>query len=193
MAGEGLTSYPSTHRVGELSVTLRIMTRADKEALLSFARALPQHDLMFLRRDITQDSEVDSWLSEIEAGETITILATDDNGIVGYATVHRSLIPWSAHVAELRILTAERVRGKGMGRVLTEEAFNLALALGLEKMMAQMTLDQKAAISSFESLGFRPEALLRDHVKDREGNRHDLLVLSHDIQRFRAENPPAGA
>jgi len=189
MAGEGVASYPSTHRVGDLSVTLRLMTRADRGAVLSFARALPQHDLMFLRRDITEDSEVDSWISEIESGETTTILATDDDGIVGYATVHRSMIPWSAHVAELRILTAERVRGRGMGRVLTEEAFNLALSLGLEKMMAQMTLDQKAAISSFESLGFRPEALLRDHVKDREGNRHDLLVLSHDIQRFRSENP----
>lgn len=193
MAGEGLASYPSTRRVGDLTVTLRLMMRDDKAAVLSFARALPQHDLMFLRRDITRDSDVEAWLAETESGESITILALDSDEIVGYAAVHRSLIPWSLHVAELRILTAERVRGKGMGRVLTEEAFNLALSLGLEKMVAQMTLDQKGAISSFESLGFRPEALLRDHVKDREGNRHDLLVLSHDVQRFSAENVSAGA
>lgn len=188
MAGEGIAGYPSTQRVGDLSITLRLMTRDDRDAMLRFARALPQHDLMFLRRDITRDSEVEAWIAEGEAGETVTILACEGGEIVGYAAVHRSLIPWSLHVAELRILTAERVRGKGMGRVLTEEAFNLALSLGLEKMMAQMTLDQKGAISSFESLGFRPEALLRDHVKDREGNRHDLLVLSHDIQRFNAES-----
>lgn len=193
MAGEAFPNYPSTHRVGDLTITLRIMTRADKAAVLAFARALPHHDLMFLRRDITTETEVEGWVQDIERGESITVLAIEGDDVVGYATVHRSLIPWSTHVAELRVLTSERVRGKGMGRVLTEEAFNLALSLGLEKMMAQMTLDQKSAISSFESLGFRPEALLRDHVKDREGNRHDLLVLSHDVQRFQAENQSTGA
>ena len=80
----------------------------------------------------------------------------------------------------------------GLGRRLTEEAFALALSQGLEKMMAQMTLDQKGAISTFESLGFRPEALLRDHVKDRDGARHDLLVLSHDIRRFHSQRAAYG-
>jgi hypothetical protein len=51
-------------------------------------------------------------------------------------------------------------------------------------MMAQMTLDQKGAIATFEGIGFRPEALLRDHVKDRAGKKHDLLVLSHEVAKF---------
>ncbi|WBL36363.1 hypothetical protein O0235_01965 [Tepidiforma flava] len=76
--------------------------------------------------------------------------------------------------------------GKGLGRLLTQEAFANALGLGIEKMIAQMTLDQKGAIATFEGLGFRPEALLRDQVKDRDGNKHDLLVLSHDVARFEA-------
>jgi len=50
-----------------------------------------------------------------------------------------------------------------------------------------MTLDQKGAIATFEGLGFRPEALLRDQVKDREGNKHDLLVLSHEVARFESQ------
>jgi RimJ/RimL family protein N-acetyltransferase len=71
--------------------------------------------------------------------------------------------------------------------VLTQEAFALALELGIEKMVAQMTVDQKGAIAVFEGMGFRPEALLRDHVKDRDGRKHDLLVLSHDVARFQAQ------
>ena len=75
------------------------------------------------------------------------------------------------------------MRGKGLGRVLTEAIFAQALEHGIEKMVAQMTIDQKGAIATFEELGFRPEALLRDHVKDRYGEKHDLLVYSHDVRR----------
>lgn len=188
MAGDGGDAYPKTHRAGSSEVTIRLMTADDRLPVLTFARSLPQHDLMFLRRDITQEDSLDAWVQEIEIGEAITVLAIDGDDVLGYATVHRSLIPWSTHVAELRVLVAERARGMGLGRVLTQEAFNLALTGGLEKMIAQMTLDQKGAISTFESLGFRPEALLRDHVKDRDGNRHDLLILSHEVQRFQAEH-----
>jgi L-amino acid N-acyltransferase YncA len=78
------------------------------------------------------------------------------------------------------VLIAESMRHKGLGKLLTKEAFAVALAAGVEKMMAQMTVDQKGAIAAFEGLGFRPEALLRDQVRDREGKKHDLLVLSHD-------------
>jgi hypothetical protein len=55
-----------------------------------------------------------------------------------------------------------------------------------------MTLDQKGAISTFEGIGFRPEALLRDQVKDRHGNKHDLLVLTHEVARFEAQRRAYG-
>jgi L-amino acid N-acyltransferase YncA len=85
------------------------------------------------------------------------------------------------------VLVSEAMRGKGLGRLLTQEAFAVALGLGIEKMIAQMTLDQKGAIAVFEGMGFHPEALLRDHVKDREGTKHDLLVLSRDVVKFMAQ------
>jgi RimJ/RimL family protein N-acetyltransferase len=50
-----------------------------------------------------------------------------------------------------------------------------------------MTVDQKGAIAVFEEMGFRPEALLRDHVKDRDGKTHDLLILSLDVAKFQAQ------
>ena len=69
----------------------------------------------------------------------------------------------------------------GVGRALSQEMFALALEAGLEKIVAQMTVDQVGAIGVFEGLGFRAEALLREHVKDREGRRHDIVVLAHDV------------
>ena len=183
MAGEK-RKYPSKITIGGRNVTLRYMSATDKAGVLTFARALPEHDLLFLRRDITEDREVDAWIEDIDAGIVKSVLAVEGSAIVGYGTVHRNDLRWSSHVAELRVMVAESMRGKGLGRVLTQEAFAVALEEGIEKMMAQMTLDQKGAITTFEGLGFRPEALLRDHVKDRQGNLHDLLVLSHDVATF---------
>ena len=36
----------------------------------------------------------------------------------------------------------------------------------------------RAAIALFESLGSKVEALLRDHVRDVDGKKHDLVVLA---------------
>jgi len=185
-------TYPKTVETGGRDITLRYMTPDDKAAILAFARALPEHDLLFLRRDITQEPAVDEWIADMKNGEITTILALDGSEVVGYATVHRNPLRWSAHVAELRVSVAPHMRGKGLGRILTQEAFANALAMGIEKMVAQMTLDQKSAVATFEGLGFRPEALLRDQVKDRQGNKHDLLVLSHEVAKFEAQRAAYG-
>ncbi len=184
---EGERKFPTIVNVAGMQVTLRHMAAGDQEAVLTFARALPPHDLLFLRRDITQASEVDDWIRDTESKITQTILAERGGGILGYGTMHRNDLAWSSHVAELRVTVSPALRGKGLGRILTQEVFALALAEGVEKMMAQMTLDQKGAIATFEGMGFRPEALLRDHVKDRDGNKHDLLVLSHEVARFESQ------
>jgi len=91
-------------------------------------------------------------------------------------------LSWSRHVGELRVLVGPALRGAGLGRQLIQESFLLALELELDKLCAQMTIDQRGAIAVFEELGFRAEALLRNHVKDRDGTSHDLAVLSHDVK-----------
>jgi L-amino acid N-acyltransferase YncA len=179
--------YPRDVRLADGSVTLRYLTRADRAAALAFARALPQHDLLFLRRDITRPEVIDFWLDGIERGRIVSILAERSGAVVGYGTVDRGELSWSPHVAELRVMVSPAMRGKGLGEVLTQEAFAIALGLGIEKMVAQMTADQKSAISVFEGMGFRPEALLRDQVKDREGNKHDLVIMAHDVAKFHAQ------
>jgi ribosomal protein S18 acetylase RimI-like enzyme len=78
------------------------------------------------------------------------------------------------------------LRGKGLGRQLIQESFAQALELGLDKLCVQMTVDQSAAIGVFEELGFRAEALLKNHVKDRDGKSHDLALLSHDVRAVEA-------
>jgi ribosomal protein S18 acetylase RimI-like enzyme len=183
-SGTRKQAYPKTVQAGARQVRLRLMVAQDGPAILAFARSLPRHDLLFLRRDITQQAAIDRWTRELDDGTSTTLLALAGEEVVGYAALYREPLHWSSHVAEIRIQVAPDLRGQGLGRLLTQEVFALALEAGVEKIVAQMTVDQDRAIATFESLGFRPEALLRDHVKDKEGQRHDLLVMSHQVEEF---------
>ena len=191
MSNNGTTQSLTLPRQAKLDdgseITLRLLRREDIGEFLEFTTNLPDHDLLFLRTDITDAGVVATWLDNIEAGQIVTIIAERNGDIWGYGSLHLSNAPWSKHVGELRVLINSDLRGKGLGRALTEAIFAQALDQGIEKMVAQMTIDQKGAISTFEQLGFKAEALLRDHVKDRTGEKHDLLVYSHDVGEFQSQ------
>jgi L-amino acid N-acyltransferase YncA len=74
-------------------------------------------------------------------------------------------------------------RGAGLGKRLVGEIFRLGQDFGLKKMAAMMTPDQAGARASFEELGFRLEATLRDWVVDREGRTRDLVIMSLVCER----------
>jgi len=177
--------YPRTvHLADGTAAKLRLMTSVDAEAVLAFARALPPDDLLFLRTDITDSVVVDEWVENIGEGRTVTVLAEVDGGLAGYASLHHSQVTWQRHVGEIRIQVSSRHRSQGLGRRLAAEVFAVARQMGLRKITAQMTPDQKGAIATFERLGFQPEALLQDFVMDRSGRTRDLVVMAHDVEGF---------
>ena len=174
------------------AVTVRPLASADRAALLAFARGFATHDLLFLRRDVARAEEVERWISDDAAGRVNTLVATRASELLGVAVIVPGEALWSPHVGELLILVSPASRGRGLGRQLMQQAFRLAMSLDLEKIIAQMTTDQVGAIQLFESLGFKAEALLRDHVKDRDGSKHDLVILSHDVGRIAAQQDAYG-
>ncbi len=179
--------YPRRAATDAGEIEFRLMTRADETAVLDFARKLPTHDLLFLPRNISQPKVLSAWVAEIEAGDITSLLALKGGAVVGCGTLVRDSRSWSPHVGEIRMVVATDVRGKGVGRSLSQETFALALGSGLEKLSVQMTVDQRAAIALFESLGFKAEALLRDHVRDAGGGKHDIVVLGHNVAQVRAQ------
>ena len=182
MPSDANGSYPRTINLPDgQAIELRLMTAADRAAVLTFARGLPQEDLLFLRIDITHPDVVDEWIHNIEANLSTTLLAADATGVVGYASVHRNRAPWTRGVGELRVNVARNYRTRGLGRVLTGQIFDLARRSGLRKLMANMTTDQHGAQAAFRRLGFVPEALLADYVEDRNGTPRDLVMMSYDI------------
>ena len=184
--------YPQTMACDGGEVEIRLLSPADEAEVLDFARRLSTHDLLFLRRDISQPKVVAAWMDATRNDAMVTVIATRHGALVGCATLVRDELSWSRHVGELRVIVEAAMRGKGIGQKLTRECFAIALDMGLEKLMAVMTVDQRSAIAVFEGLGFQAEALLRQQVKDREGKVHDIVVLSHDVAGFEAQRAAYG-
>jgi RimJ/RimL family protein N-acetyltransferase len=165
---------------------IRRFDPADRDAVATFAAALPEHDLLFLGRDLRHPRVIAAWLDAIADGWIDSFVADQDGTIVGTAALVRDPLGWSAHVGEVRLLVHPDHRGEGLGRDLLEAAFVVAQGHGLAKLTARMTPDQAGSVALFESLGFRAEALLRDHVRGRDGVAHDLAILSYDVARASA-------
>jgi RimJ/RimL family protein N-acetyltransferase len=181
-------SYPHHVSTQAGEIEFHLMSRADEAAVLEFAQKLPTHDLLFLPRNISQPKVLSAWINEIERGAIVSLLASKDRKVVGCGTLVLDPHSWSPHVGEIRMVVSLDVRGQGVGRALSQKTFALALgSSGIDKLVAQMTVDQQAAIALFESLGFKAEALLRDHVRDVDGKNHDIVVLGHNIAQFGAQ------
>jgi len=181
MSNQHEDRYPRTFTRDGDSFEVGCMSSGDGAVVSAFVATLPAHDLLFLRRDIGHPKVIAAWMEAIDRGRIHSLVLREGARLVGCTAIVTEDMTWSQHVGELRVLLDPSLRGKGVGQVLVQECFVTALSLGLKKLCVQMTVDQQGAVAAFESLGFRAEALLRNHVRDREGQLHDLAILSHDV------------
>jgi RimJ/RimL family protein N-acetyltransferase len=177
-----MKEYPKRVQLGDGSaITLRPMQASDKDSLVRFFRSLPEEDRLFLKDDVTQEEVINRWVRELNYDRVLPILAEAEGEIVGNATLHLQPSGWASHVGEIRLVVARSYQRRGLGTVLAREIFHHAVLRGLEKLTALMTEDQVGARKAFERLGFKPEAVLHNHVKDLKGNHHNLLIMTNDV------------
>ncbi|MFT4195549.1 GNAT family N-acetyltransferase [Ottowia sp.] len=174
-------TYPRRVECDGRAIEIARMTSADRDALAALVATLPEHDLLFLRRDISHPKVLDAWMRSLDAGEMTSLVAWSGKDMVACTAIFTDELSWSRHVGELRVLLSPAWRGRGLGRVMMQECFGQALDMGLKKLVAQMTTDQRSGITVFEDMGFKPEALMAAHVADRAGKFHDLVLLSHHV------------
>jgi ribosomal protein S18 acetylase RimI-like enzyme len=170
---------------------IRALRPGDEAAVRSFVARTPEGDRTFFREDVTDAEVVDAWVARWKRPGVARSLAVEGEAVVGYVAVV-PLPGWSSHVGEVRVIVDPDHRGRGIGRALARHAVLRALEVGLTKMVVEVVADQEAAVAMFRSLGFDPEALLRNHVRDRSGELRDLLVLAHSVEESHASMAAAG-
>ena len=163
--------------------------RADRDDVVAFFAGLPAGEHVFFKENIADRRIVGEWLDDLRGSWLVARL---DGRVAGVAAV----VPgwgWSAHVGELRMIVAPAQRSRGIGAVLARRALQGAVDLGLGKVTVEALAGQQGVIDLFRGIGFVPEALLADQVVDATGAVHDLIVLSHPVQRAWAQLDTVGA
>lgn len=164
--------------MSDTAPTIGAISADDGSALRAFFERVPEGDRTFFREDVLAPGVIDSWLSDDVDHRAVV---RDGAEIAGYT----ALIPqvgWSSHVAEVRVVVDATHRRQGLGRALARHALLQALELGYKKLVVEVVADQEPTLAMFSNLGFEPEALLRDHVRDPDGEPHDLIVMSHFVE-----------
>ena len=175
-----LAVYPKTSALADgTSVTVRTLIPQDRAEVGAFFERVPEEDRTFLKEDLLNREEVEIWLDEIDVDRETVMVAQAGKRIIGTAVLERQRNGWARHVGEIRIVADPAFRRRGLGYLLAQTIFDLAKNCGVEKLTAEMVADEPGPIRVFKQLGFRTEATLNDQVKDRNGCKHDLLVMAH--------------
>jgi L-amino acid N-acyltransferase YncA len=172
-----------------VTLEIRDIRPDDGDRLQAFFRGIPESDRTFFKEDVLDPETVRGWAEEPRGRRRL--VAVDGDRIAGYVAVLPG-VSLSRHVGEVRLVVAPGERGRGLGRELARRIVVDAVKLGLTKLTVEVVAEQEAAIRMFRALGFVAEALLRDHLRDRDGKLHDLIVLSHFVEDNWSEMLTAG-
>jgi L-amino acid N-acyltransferase YncA len=168
-------------------MVIRALDESDRGAIEAFVERIPEGDRTFFKENVDDPDVRAGWA---RPGGSRSV-AVEGDAVLGYVAVV-PLQGWSDHVGEVRVIVDPAARGRGIGRELARHAVLEALRLGLRKMVVEVVADQAPTIAMFRSLGFDPEALLKDHVRDQAGVLRDLIVLAHSVEDSYAAMTTAG-
>ncbi len=161
-----------------MSIDLRELRQQDADALSQLVADIPAGDRTFFKEDITDAEAVaDRWIAD---ERSVCWLAFDDGAVVAFAALVLGVERMS-HVGDLRLVVAAHARGRGLGRTVAHRMLVEAVEHGLKKVTVDIAAENETAIRMFQDLGFQPEALLPDRLRDPDGELHDLVVLAHAV------------
>ncbi|MGI8551469.1 MAG: GNAT family N-acetyltransferase [Dehalococcoidia bacterium] len=165
------------------TLSVRILQPSDEDALLAFFQGIPEQERYWLREDVSDPAVIHQWVSEIDYHRVLPLIASRDEAIVADATLHRRGYGARHSLGEIRLVVAPLFRGRGLGYALLAELTEIAQRAGLDRLEAEIVSGaQDAALEAIELIGFEQVAVLPGHLRDRDGNRHDLLLLVYVLQ-----------
>ena len=165
-------------------IVIRPLSKQDGPALLKFFTEVPEDDRLFLKDDVTKKAIIDRWITELDFDKVLPMVAEKDAAILGDATLHFNKYRWQMHMAEIRCVVARKYQQKGLGTALMKELVSAAQAKNVSKIRANMMDTQKSAQGAFQRLGFQKEAELKDFLMDKDGNKHNLILMVNDVYKM---------
>ena len=165
-------------------VVIRELQEKDLEKLMKFYSELPPKDRKYLRIDVTNKKIVKQRIKLIETGRVFRLVALYKEDIIADGALELSTEDWQKHQGELRVIVARPYQKKGLGTIIVRELYFLAVEKKVELVVVRMMRPQVGAQRIFRKLGFREELLIPDFVKDQEGKKQDLIVMTVNLKEL---------
>lgn len=162
------------------TVTIRALEEGDRDAMVRFGAALPKDDWLYLELDFHNPNTINRLVNAAAAENWRQVVAVTEGQIVGYSNA-RLLPGWKSHVADTHLVVSEGWRRSGLGVVVAQTILDAARGLGVAKVIAEMTDEQRAGRAIFKRLGFHVEGILNDHIRDHHGNYHDMVIMGYQL------------
>jgi ribosomal protein S18 acetylase RimI-like enzyme len=162
-------------------VLIRPMMREDIDLAYRFFLNLPDGDRNFLRGDVTDIEVVEQRYRNVEQGMVKRLIALEDDKIIADGALELADHGWDKHVGELRLVIDPGYQRLGLGMLLTRELYSVAAREKVEEIVVRMMAPQVGARHMFERLGFREEIVLVDYVKDRTGQKQNLILMRNSL------------
>jgi acetyltransferase len=181
-----LSDYPKRVQLhDDTEVWLRPLRPDDRDRLYSFFQRLPPRDRRYFKHDVSQREVITNWCRNLDYDTVLPILAVVKEGdrerVVADATLHTERHGWATHVAKIRCVISKGWRKKGLAALVLREVYDRAVIRGIQKVQAEIRDDNTRAIALIKRLGFKKEAVFKNHVMDMQGKLHDMIIFYNDL------------
>lgn len=180
---ELLNDYPKEVILKDgTGVTLRPLKAGDESALFEMFRRLPEEDLWFLNHDVSDPELIADWINNLNPNLVISIVALLEGRIIANAALMMKRYGAKSHIGKVRISVDPVFRDRRLGTWMLLDLVNLAMAIGLQMLVMRLVQDRDASvIGSVKKLGFVEEAILKDYLMGREGQPHNLIIMTKHL------------
>ena len=165
-----------------IEIEIRPLEAGDEKALLSFFKNLPQPEVMFFKRRVSDPEVIKSWCENIELDSRLPLLALHEGKVVAISSLLQNKGGWKRHIGRISQSILPKYRQKGIAGKLVQELVDVARMAGLQKVEAEFIDKQEGGQKLFALLGFTHLLKLEDYVQDMQAINHDYVLMGMNLK-----------
>jgi ribosomal protein S18 acetylase RimI-like enzyme len=159
------------------NVAIRPLVAGDLKQSLAFFQSLTPEDRLYLRVDVLDKKVVERRIHNSGIEDFKRIVAEIDGKIAADAGLELRTHGWERHLADFRLIIAPQFRRMGLGMIMAEELYEMAIREQVEEMVVKIMAPQAEAKKIFQRLGFKEDVVIKNFVKDINGRKQDLILM----------------
>jgi RimJ/RimL family protein N-acetyltransferase len=178
-----LEKFPISLKLRDgIAVIIRPLCRSDETRLHKFLCDVPEEERLFIKKPIIERALFREWIRHPDFEESQVLLMLHGRKIIAEATLRQRPGGWKRHIGVITVLTHPDYRGRDVAKILVTEQIEIARALGLSKLEAELNGERKVAIRALADIGFQYLMRREEYVVDMKTVLHDYILMGMDLK-----------